>query len=70
MQYVVKEKNKIYIILMYCEINLYAPFVVKRYQKQKQYILCDCETMHKEKFCHAEGLKYVAGTSYMTNVYY
>jgi len=55
---------------MYCEINLYAPFVVKRYQKQKQYILCDCETMHKEKFCHAEGLKYVAGTSYMTNVYY
>jgi hypothetical protein len=68
-QCVVKENNKIYIILMYCEINLYAPFVVRRYQKQKQYNLWDCETIHIEKFCHTEGLKHVGGTAYMTNVY-
>ena len=55
-------------MLMYCERNLYAPFVVRRYEKQKQYDLCDCEMMHKEKVCRADGLKYVAGTSYMTNV--
>ena len=68
-QCVVKENNKIYTTLMYGEINLYAPFVVRRYQKQKQYNLGDCETIHIEKLCHAAGLKHVAGTSYMTNVY-
>jgi hypothetical protein len=25
--------------------------------------------MHKKKLCYDEGLKHVAGTSYMTNVY-